>query len=292
MVNDSSQTESREAKVGVDNPDPPQVRQGGGFGYYVQGHPAYKWLMAGRGYWKVRLLSLVTVVAAWEWYGRSSDSLGFAPASDVGEAFLWLMTEGEFWESLWITIQSLIWGYLLAIIVGLLAGIAAGTAKWVNRTIDPYVTILLSTPLSPAVPILLVIFGIGLAVRVATVFLFAVAIIIVNVATAIRTVPEDLIEMAKSFGASRRTVFRRVMFPASLPGIVAGLRLGAGRAVVGMVVSELIIVAVGIGKLLARYRGRFDSASVLALVVIMLIIGWGVVKLIGVWETRLSQWRR
>jgi NitT/TauT family transport system permease protein len=259
---------------------------------WIQRHPVYRWFMRGRGYWRLRVLSLIVVLGIWEWYGRSSDSLGFAPVSEVAQSFGRFMTQGEFWSSLWITLQSLLWGYGLAVVVGVVLGIVAGWVRIVERLADPYVTVLLSTPLSPAVPVLIVIFGIGLSVRVATVFLFAIAIIIVNVTTAVRSVPENLIEMAKSFGAPRRTLFREVMFPSSLPGIVAGLRLGAGRAVVGMVVSELIIVAVGIGKLLSRYRGRFDAASVLALVVIMLIIGWGVVRIIRIWENRLSEWKR
>lgn len=261
-------------------------------GNRVQHSAVYRWLMGSRGYWRMRVISLAVVLGIWEWYGRSGDSLGFAPASEVAIAFFRFMHQGEFWSALWVTLQSLIWGYGLAVLVGVTVGIIAGWVRLVERLVDPYVTILLSTPLSPMVPVLIVLFGIGLSVRVATVFLFAIAIIIVNVTTAVRGVSPQLIDMSNSFGAPYRMLFRRVMFPASLPGIVAGLRLGAGRAVVGMVVSELIIVAVGIGKLLGRYRGRFDAASVLALVVVMLMIGWSIVWVIKVWEKRLSAWKR
>ncbi|MBI2874708.1 MAG: ABC transporter permease [Firmicutes bacterium] len=241
----------------------------------------------------VQIVSIMMLLAVWEFSGRRFGSnLTFPPVSSVAVALAQRLVDPEFWGFLWTTLQALFVGLGLTIGVGIPLGLVAGRLTTVQRLINPYLNFFLSTPTSPLVPIFLIIFGIGLAPRVATVFIFAFPILVVNTITGVRAVPKSLLEMAASFGVSSGLVFRRIIFPASLPAIGAGLRLAAGRAVVGMVVAELIVISVGMGRLIQRYSSSFDSPNLFAVVIVVLAIGLLIVRGMAVLERRLGQWKQ
>jgi ABC-type nitrate/sulfonate/bicarbonate transport system permease component len=107
----------------------------------------------------------------------------------------------------------------------------------------------------------------------------------------VRYVSRDLVEMGQSFNAKQSRLFRKVILPASLPGIMAGIRIGTGRAVVGMVVVEILLVAVGMGRLILRYRGRFQSAELYAVVLALILFGILLQVIARRFESRVSRWK-
>jgi ABC-type nitrate/sulfonate/bicarbonate transport system permease component len=123
------------------------------------------------------------------------------------------------------------------------------------------------------------------------VFLFAVVEIILNTAAGVRYASRDLIEMARSFKATEWRLFRKVILPDSLPGIMAGVRIGTGRAVVGMVVVEILLVAVGVGLLILRYRARFQSANLYAMVFSLAVFGVVLLTIARLVERRVTRWK-
>ena len=143
----------------------------------------------------------------------------------------------------------------------------------------PYLMLLLAIPLIAILPLVQAVLGLGLVTRVVVVVLFALVYITLNTETGIRTVPSPLREMAHSYGASRWHTFRHVVLPSARPDIAAGLRLGLGRAVVGMVIAELFLVTTGIGSVVSYYRGRFDTGAVLAIVLVLVLEGVLVMQL-------------
>jgi ABC-type nitrate/sulfonate/bicarbonate transport system permease component len=175
--------------------------------------------------------------------------------------------------------------------VGILLGLLIGRFRTFDALTKPYVTFLNALPVSTLVPIAVILFGIGYASRILVVFLFGVVEVTLNTAAGVRYVSRDLVEMGQSFNAKQSRLFRKVILPASLPGIMAGIRIGTGRAVVGMVVVEILLVAVGMGRLILRYRGRFQSAELYAVVLALILFGILLQVIARRFESRVSRWK-
>lgn len=221
----------------------------------------------------LRIGILLAVIAAWQIVGDDTAQIRMPTFTRTVAAFWRMIASGEL---PWALLQSniaLIWGYLLALVVAIPLGIAMGMVGTLRKIVNPYLTIMLSTPLIAILPILQAVFGLGLATRIVVVFTFAFVYITVNTSVGVRSVPDDLVEMSRSFGASRWETLRKVVLPHAFPAIMAGARLGAGRGVVGMVIAELFLVSSGLGSLLAFYMGRFDTGAVLAIALTMVLEG-------------------
>jgi ABC-type nitrate/sulfonate/bicarbonate transport system permease component len=228
---------------------------------------------------------------AWEIYVRTKGSYATPTIPDILSALVELPGEDGFWSAIGGTLQALLIGYSLSLLVGVPLGILMGRVRPIGRIVNVYMTILLSVPLSAVVPIVVIVFGISLRARVAVIVLFALPVLVVNVMTGVAKVDRALLEMAASFGWRRAGTARKVIIPAALPEIFVGLRLGAGRAVVGMIVAELIVISVGIGKLIDYYTARFDMASTYAVVIVILAIAAVFLLLIRAVERRVLSWR-
>jgi ABC-type nitrate/sulfonate/bicarbonate transport system permease component len=240
----------------------------------------------------VRVLSAAVGLAVWEWAGRRAEgSLTLSPASAVAEALVHRLLDPRFWTAALITIQALAAGFALIVIVGIPVGLVLGRLPSMQRLAEPHLQFLLVVPAAPLVPLFMIVFGAGLTARIATVFVFGVAMLIVNTAAGVRLVPLPLIRMAEAFGAAPVQIFRRVILPGALPGIMAGLRLASGRAVVGTVVSELIIISVGLGRMINQYSVTFDTANLFAVVITVLAIGVAMSATMARLERTVVRWR-
>jgi len=242
--------------------------------------------------WVFRIGSVGLVLLIWELYGRAQETtLFFVPFSSVVGALWDLAGTSEFWNAFGQTFIPFIWGWLLSLAVGILLGLLIGRFRTFDALTKPYVTFLNALPVSTLVPIAVILFGIGYASRILVVFLFGVVEVTLNTAAGVRYVSRDLVEMGESFNAKQTRLFRKVILPASLPGIMAGIRIGTGRAVVGMVVVEILLVAVGMGRLILRYRGRFQSAELYAVVLALIIFGILLQVIARRFEHRVSRWK-
>lgn len=242
--------------------------------------------------WVLRVALLGSLLGIWEFVGRTQGSqFTFPAATAVAASLVELVRAGEIWGAALVTLEAFVIGFGLALVVGLTVGMMAARFTVVDRLSAVYLRMLMTAPLAPLVPLLIGLFGIGLASRVALVFLFSVAVLALNTRTGILNVDRSLIQMATSVGAGEWLTFRRVRFPGAVPAIMAGVRLGAGRAVIGMVVAELILVSVGLGRLIQLYRGRFQAADMFAVVIVILIIGVAILLTVKWLERRLSAWK-
>jgi ABC-type nitrate/sulfonate/bicarbonate transport system permease component len=200
-----------------------------------------------------------------------------------------LIVSGELPRALLDSNVALLWGYLLALAVALTVGFTMGLARTFRAVVSPYLIILLSTPLIAILPILQAIFGLGLGTRIVVVFVFAFVYITVNTDVGVRSVPADLMEMARSFGASRWQRLTRIILPHAFPAIMSGARLGLGRGVVGMVIAELFLVSSGLGSMLSFYMARFDAGAVLAVALTMVLEGVVIMSAARWLERRLER---
>jgi ABC-type nitrate/sulfonate/bicarbonate transport system permease component len=240
------------------------------------------WLQADR----LRLAGSATSIALlWELTGRFTNPLLFPPLSSVVSAWIEIIWSGELLKGLALSISAFLVGLLLALIVGISTGVAMGWFRELENLFDMIFTLVLVTPMVGLIPVLIIAFGLGLQVRVVAVFLFAAPIIAFNSYSGTRSVDGNLVEMARAFGAGNWDILKKIVFPAAVPGIMAGVRLGIGRAIVGMVSAELLIVSVGIGLIIMQYTGALETAKLYAAIATVIAIGI-LVSYFGQWLDR------
>ncbi len=238
-----------------------------------------------------QLAFLALFIGIWEAYGRARNPLILPPGSQVMKAFWDLLSSGKLMDALLPSLKLLGMGFALGASLALVLGVLVGRSRVADLTLSPYLSALYATPSIAMVPIILVWFGFGTTGKVLVVFESAFFPMLYNVTTGVRTAPNDLIDVAKSFGASRLKTLLQVILPSSVPFIFAGLRLSIGRAVVGMSVAEVYLRLGGIGGLISGYGSRFITDYLIASILILPILGIGLSKLVGVIERRVAPWR-
>ncbi len=239
----------------------------------------------------LRLISLLTLGAIWEIAGRSGNAHLLPPLSKVITAWIALLVSGELFRALAISFQALAWGFLLSVLLGVPLGLLMGRYRRLDSFLELYMTALLAVPMISFIPFLVIAFGLGLQSRVWIVFLFAFVIIAINTAAGVRNVDPTLTEMARSFGARESELFVKVILPAALPMIMAGIRLGMGRAVLGMVTGEMILAAVGFGAMLMTFSASFNSSALFATLLTIVLLAVALLALIQYLDRRLTPWR-
>ncbi|HZD88986.1 MAG TPA: ABC transporter permease subunit, partial [Pseudolabrys sp.] len=146
-------------------------------------------------------------------------------------------------------------------------------------------------PLVALVPLLMLWLGLGVAVKIAVVFLMSVFPICINTWLGVTVVPKTLIEVGKSFVASDMVVLRRIILPATLPYIMAGIRLAVGRAVVGMVIAEFFTTITGLGAVIINSANNYDTATMFVPIIILMLMAIGLNSLIGWVEHKVAPWQ-
>jgi len=241
--------------------------------------------------WTYRLLVLVLVGGAWELYARTAKLLLVPTFTGTVGAIGKLIVDPKVWSAFLVSNQSLVIGFVIAVLLGIPLGLATARFRRVESFVDPYLSILLVTPMAALIPILIMAFGVqSLTPRVLLVVVFAIPVVIVNARVGVRQVDPALIEMATSYGAGEREIWRKILLPGALPAIMTGVRLGLGRGITGMVIVELLMVAVGIGGLILNYQGRFQAAMLYGLVVLVVFEALALVQLVRLVERRVAPW--
>lgn len=178
---------------------------------------------------------------------------------------------GEIWEPLWVSNQTMVVGFLIASALAIPTGLIMGRSVIVDRAASPWVSIMVVLPQAPLLPVLVIMVGLNSTAAVLLVITFVFVYVVLNTRAGIRSIDRGLIEMAVSFGANERAIWREVLIPGAMPAIGTGLRIGLGRAFAGMILGELLLLSRGIGLLVLEYRGTFRSAHLFATVAVLLI---------------------
>jgi len=237
-----------------------------------------------------QLISLFAGLATWEILGRLLDFPFLPPITAVLAASWELIASGVILGNLAVSLVSLTVGYSLAAALGMLIGALMGRYRKVEYLLDIYVNALLAAPTLIFVPILFAFFGVSRLSQVAVVFLYSFFVIIANTMTGIRTVDSSLLEMGRSFGANERQLYWKIMLPGALPLMMAGLRIGMGRAVKGMINGEMFIALIGLGALIKTYGGRFDAAKVLGVLIVVVAVAVVTTGLVQAVDRRVTRW--
>jgi NitT/TauT family transport system permease protein len=217
----------------------------------------------------LRVFSLFAFALGWELLARHLDSLLLPGFTETIAALARLVTTPLLWEAIWISNRAMVLGFSLAAAVGIPLGLLMGRWRAAERYLDPYLSILLVTPKSALIPIVIMAAGLGLRSRVLVVFISAIVVITVNVRAGLRLIDPAWVEMARSFGANEGQLWRKVFLQGAFPAILTGLRLGLARSVSGMITVELLLIALGIGRLMLYFRETFDAAGLYAMVMVV-----------------------
>src|SRR5215467_5162869 len=239
-------------------------------------------------------IAVVIFLAIWELIGNTLQLINpmfMSAPSLIGKAAWQMFASGEIWNDLYVSGIEFFWGYVLSIIVAIPFGIAIGWYKKLAYICDPFVNAMNATPRVALLPLVIIWLGIGILSKVGIIFLGAVFPMLINARDGVKTTPLNLINAARSFGASEWQVFRSVVFPSSLPFVITGLRIAVGRALVGVLVGELYAATAGIGFMITVAGATFQTDKVFVGVLIFAISGIILTEIINRIERRYDKWR-
>ena len=238
--------------------------------------------------------SLAGGLLIWELVGQFivTNRLFFAPFSEVIQALWGMAVAGTLWNDFRVTGLQVLYGLAIAIIIGVAVGFAIGLNRNVRIMFRPWLNALYSTPLAALAPIFILWFGLGMGSKVATVLVSAVFPIIINSAAGIATTDQNLIDAARSFGLKKSQVFVKVFAPSALAFIATGIRLAVGRGLVGAVVAELFGAHAGLGYRVFVSQQAFQTADLLAGVLVLALTGVVALGLVERVEHKLAPWRQ
>lgn len=209
----------------------------------------------------------------------------------VLDALRSVFSGGPIWNDLAVSGEEFVIGLGLSIAIGAALGILTGWYKPVDEFFKPIVVALNSMPQVAVIPVLILIFGIGITPKVIVVVLSCAPVILMNTAAGVGNVDERLMRVARSFGATDWQAIRTIVFPEVVPFFMTGLRISIGRAIIGVVVGEIFASKAGIGSLLITASDSFNMPVMYAAVIIITALGILLTQLAAWLERRLQVWR-
>jgi NitT/TauT family transport system permease protein len=244
-----------------------------------------------------KILGTVAVaifLIAWELVGNVFQLINpmfMSAPSLIFKAGYEMFRSGEIYHDLYVSGVEFLGGYFLAAVVGIPFGIMTGWYKRMSYIFDPFVNALNATPRVALLPLVIIWLGIGILSKVGIIFLGAVFSILINTRDGVKTTPVNLLNAARSFGASEWMVFKTVVVPSTIPFILTGLRLAVGRALVGVLVGELYAATAGIGFMITVAGATFQTDKVFVGVGIFALSGMIGMELLTKVERRFDKWR-
>jgi NitT/TauT family transport system permease protein len=237
--------------------------------------------------------TLVAMLLLWEALGRGGlvDPLFISSPTQVAQAGWQLSHDRDFWNDVEVSATEFILGYGAALALAIPLGLAVGLSKRLQYMIGPFVDTLNAVPRVTLLPLIIIWFGIGIWSKVVVVFLGAVIPILINTQSGVKTSEARFIRVARSFCASRVKIFSSIILPGTVPFIFTGLKYGAGRALLGVVVGELYASTAGLGRMIASAGNTFQTDVVFFGVLLFMATGLIVVALLDAVERRFEKWR-
>lgn len=240
-----------------------------------------------------RLLFLAAVLLLWEaaaWSGLVQDFVMSRPskvASWLGEALF----SGFFWVNVVVTLRETLLGLLIGGVLGVASGFALAHWRGAFRLLEPFIMALYSLPRVALAPLFLVWFGIGEGSKVALAASLVFFVMLLNTYTGVREIDQNLVNAARTMGASNGLIARRVLLPASMTFIFAGLRVSIGLALIGTIVGEMIAGQYGLGQMIAKAANMFDTAQVFAIIIVLAVLAVLLNEAMKLLEGRVMKWQ-
>jgi NitT/TauT family transport system permease protein len=235
--------------------------------------------------------SLALGAIVWEVAGRLTSEAFWAPLSSTLKSLAALAGSGTLLRQAADSFQLYIAGLALSVLVGAPLGVLLARVAWLRVALEDYIMVLYATPMVALIPFILSIMGFGFAPKVLVVFLFAVFPVLYNTIEGARSIRPELVEVAQSFRTSEWQLWRDVMIPYTLPYTMTGIRQAIARGLVGMVAAEFFLSPSGLGQMIMMGSMNFDTAGMLAAILVIVFLGVGLMDLGRYLEKRFAAWR-
>ena len=220
----------------------------------------------------LKILSGVLIFGAWEVAGRVPVSFAFPTFLD-SMAALWVLTvDGTIFVAYAETLKPLVVGVLISAFLGIGLGIWIGLSRKFDWLVSPIFIVMQSAPLAALIPLLVMVYGIGLTSKVFVVCIMAMPVIVLNTAGAVRNTPVSIVEMGRSFLGTRRDVIMKIIMPSASPIIFVGLRLGISAGFIGAILAELKITPTGVGDIITYSRSIADYPAMYAAIFSIILL--------------------
>ena len=238
-------------------------------------------------------LGIVLFLAVWEFVASQGwiNPVVVSSPSRIANAFGTQAASGQLLHDFGASLIELAVGFGLSLVVGVAVGIAMGLDRTTEFALDPFVWFLYSTPLVALYPLIVVWFGFGFATVLAISFLLTVVPIAVNTLAGVRSVDPAFIRAVRAFGGNRTDVVVKAILPASLPLVLAGVRIGLGRTLIGVVLGEMFSSNAGLGYRMTIYGAHLKTADVFVPLIVFVAIGIVSTQLTTLLERRLQAWK-
>jgi ABC-type nitrate/sulfonate/bicarbonate transport system permease component len=235
--------------------------------------------------------SVAAFLAAWELAPRLGlvDPFFTSRPSQVLAAAVEVVRSGTLLQDAIVSLSEFAIGFALAVAIAVPLGLLLGTVATLRFLLEPPIMAVYATPQLALLPIFVLWLGIGMSSKVAVVFLGASIPIVVNSMAGVRHVEQPLVVAARSFCATRLDVFVKVIFPASLPAVMIGIRLGLSRAVLGVVVAEMYVSQDGVGNQIMRLGSAFRVDRLLVYVLLVSTFGLVATNAVRAIEERIAR---
>jgi len=254
------------------------------------------------GSWVVTIVNLTCFFLLWQLFAESGavNPLFLPSASSMFEA-LWhgltttappgAVISGSIADHLFYSMRNLSIGLVIACVIGIPAGLLMGGNKYVETILSPYVWALASLPRIALVPLFILFLGFTVKMQITIIALSAVFPIMINAWAGVKTTEKSLLAAAKVFGASRRELYTKVVFPYTLPFIIAGIQQGIGRGLIGVIIAEIFGGSKGLGYLIQRSADTFNSSLMYAVLLLLVIVSLSLIGFTRWLEAYVAPWR-
>lgn len=236
----------------------------------------------------LRVLSLVVVFLVWEAWGRANPFFASYPTAiiDAGARIF----VPEVIPAMATTVWALLVGMALAIPVGILFGFGLARFRLMEVALLPYINAIYATPRIALIPVLVLWLGIDFQLRVTIVALGAVFPIIINSYAGARNVDQELLDTGRAFMANERKLLRTIVLPATLPFVFAGMRIGLGRGISGVIVAEMTSAITGIGRILLSHAKYLQIAEMFVGIMVLGLFSLVLMDLLTRTQRHLTPW--
>jgi ABC-type nitrate/sulfonate/bicarbonate transport system permease component len=239
----------------------------------------------------IRTASVAVFFVIWEYYGRRMDPIFMAPPSAIFEAAVTLIRSGALEKAMVQTLWPFAVGMALTVVVGILLGIVMAQWRTLEYVLDPFINALYAIPRIALVPLIILWAGLEFAGKVTILVSVAIFPITVNTYAGIRDVRGSMLEIGRAYGASEWQIFWKIVLPAAVPFIMAGVRLAVGLAIIGIIVAEFFTAISGLGGMIVEYANVFATAKLFVPIIVIALIGVILTELVMWLERRMSRWR-
>lgn len=242
--------------------------------------------------WSLRLFVFVAFLLIWQLaHGLVANPMFISNPVAVWQQLVTWLGDGTLPMHTWITVQEVAAGYAIGVVTGALLGFALASVHLIYDVFEPFMMALYSIPKVALAPLFIVWFGIGIDMKIILAAVSVFFLVFLNTAAGVREVDRGLIDAVRLMGGSRRDIALKVVLPASMAGLLTGLKVSIPYALIGAVIGELVASNRGLGYLINDSAAQFNTAGVFAAVAVLTVLAMVLNGLVGLLAARTNRWK-